>query len=181
MPAYVRDPLGSFILADPAALIGRLEHAYAQDGFATQFSQQTRAWASTIPLLQAALAEAQSCRISVETWTVLLEYPLYRLRKRIDVVLLVDGIVVVVEIKIGEHAFNSIGMRQVEEYALDVRDFHAASHDLPILPVLWCPDAHAASPHYEPGLEQVAPVHRVGMAGLTELLLNLPPASAIDG
>jgi hypothetical protein len=66
---------------------------------------------------------------------VLLEYPLYRLRRRIDVVILAGTTIVVVECKVGAEKFNSEDLRQVEEYALDLRDFHAASNGRSIVPV----------------------------------------------
>src|SRR5437867_2795008 len=101
MAAYVRLTLSQFVVADGGALVGQLETSHAHDGYATQFAQQTRAWAQTVPLLQAELRTLQQQVSEAAKWTVLLEFPLYRLRKRIDVVILTAAVIVVLEVKMG--------------------------------------------------------------------------------
>ncbi len=177
MPAYVRLALAQFVAANPATLVGQLETSYAHDGYVTQFAQQTRAWAVTVPLLQRELVAVQAQVPAAGEWTVLLEFPLYRLRKRIDAVLLTASTVVVLEIKVGERLFRAEDLRQVEEYALDLRDFHAGSRDRPILPVLWCTEAEGRVPERSTGADQVAPVGRVGRTGLAALLAEVPSAA----
>jgi hypothetical protein len=184
MPAYVRRTVDQFISADPRTLIGELNTSYARDGYTTQFVQQTRAWGQVVPLLQAELRALQQRLATAKGWTVLLEFPLYRLRKRIDIVILTKAVVVVLETKMSERHFRAEDERQVEEYALDLRDFHAGSRGFPILPVLWCTEAEPQSSHHSLGDSQVAPVHRVGKTGLATLLAELPfgsPPNPIGG
>ncbi len=59
-----------------------------------------------------------------------------RLQRRLDVVLLVGQRVLVIEFKVGATKYEPADIRQVEDYALDLRDFHGASHSLSITPVL---------------------------------------------
>lgn len=173
--------LPAFLDASPSALLGELERGYTRDGFATLYSQQTKAWDALLPLLQAQL---RSCLPNGGTWSVLLEFPLYRLRKRIDAVILTGDWIIVLEVKLGATAFLSPDLRQVEDYALDLRDFHAASRDRPLLPVLWCPDAATLPAQHIPTPEQVPPVQLVGGQGLAGLLTQLssvetsPPLNA---
>jgi hypothetical protein len=175
MPAYLHLPLASLVSADPSALVGRLHQAYAADGYAKQFTQQTKAWAAAIPLLQDQLGSLFNLLPRASGWTILLEFHLYRLRRRLDAVLLAERVIVVVEMKVGEYAFRAEDARQAEEYALDLRDFHAGSRDRPLLPVLWCTAAPDSAPTcYNPGKDSVAPVHRVGGAGVAQLLASLP-------
>lgn len=161
MPAYVRLSLPDFADADPDALLGLLEKGHARDGFATQYSQQTTAWATVIPEMQKQVRGLLPCAAG---WTVLLEFPLYRLRKRIDAVILAGHLIVVLEVKVGESVFRAEDERQVEEYALDLRDFHFASRNQALLPVLWCTRAANPQIQYASGDEQVARVHRVPCA-----------------
>jgi hypothetical protein len=56
--------------------------------------------------------------------------------KRIDVAVIIDGIVFVLEFKVGALEFNSADIDQVWDYALDLKNFHKASHACPILPIL---------------------------------------------
>jgi DUF2075 family protein len=182
MPAYVRLSVAEFVLADPTALVGQLELAYARDAYTSQFVQQTRAWEHLLPLLQCELQTLQGQLPVAAGWTVLLEFPLYRLRKRLDIVLLSTATVIVVEAKFGDCRFR--GQQQVEEYALDLRDFHAESHGRPIVPILWCTEATAATVDQPVRLNGVAAVHFAGKNGLASLLAGLPlepTESAIDG
>jgi hypothetical protein len=175
MPAYVRLPITRLVSADPSALVGELHKAHASDGYATQFTQQTKAWSTALPLLQDQLRTLIDLLPRAANWAILLEFPLHRLRQRVDAVLLAEHVIVTVEMKVGEHTFRAEDARQAEEYALDLRDFHGGSHRHPLLPVLWCtaaPDTPSA--RYTPGEDTVAPVHRVGATGLAELLASLP-------
>jgi hypothetical protein len=64
------------------------------------------------------------------------EYDLLRLEKRADCVILTDRAVLVLEIKDGASAYSPADLRQAEDYALDLRDFHAACRAIPVVPVL---------------------------------------------
>src|SRR4051794_21347550 len=102
MAAYVRLFLPQFVEAKPEWLLGQLGLRYAQDGFARQYTKQTTAWSSSIPLLQREFNRLLEIQPRATAWTVLLEMPLYRLRRRIDVVVLTESHVVVIEIKSGD-------------------------------------------------------------------------------
>jgi hypothetical protein len=92
---------------------------------------QRAAWVSTARLLQSALASPEAAG-----WTVMFEYDLLRLEKRADCVILTDRAVLVLEIKDGASAYSPADLRQAEDYALDLRDFHAACRAIPVVPVL---------------------------------------------
>jgi len=55
---------------------------------------------------------------------------------RPDGVLLIGAAVLVVEFKTGQSGYDRSSRMQVEEYARDLQDFHEASHDLVVIPVL---------------------------------------------
>jgi hypothetical protein len=137
MPAYFRQSIAAFLTYSTAEVTGALQQGYAADGFASQYTKQTQAWGDVIPILKMHLQNLVDCYPEVGEWTILLEYPLYRLRRRIDLVILAGDTVVVVECKVGAKRFSAEDRRQVEEYTLDLRDFHAASAGRRIVPVLW--------------------------------------------
>jgi hypothetical protein len=56
--------------------------------------------------------------------------------KRADVVLLWAGMVFVIEYKYGAREFESAAIDQVMDYALDLKNFHAGSHQVRIVPIL---------------------------------------------
>ena len=135
MPAYLRRTVDEFISEEPIAVIGILQQAYASDGFVSQYTRQTQAWDQMVPELQRVFAQLLRSRPEAKDWTILLEYPLYRLRRRIDAVILADGLILVVECKVGADVFTAADRRQVEEYALDLRDFHAQSFQRQVVPL----------------------------------------------
>jgi hypothetical protein len=170
MPAYARFSLGQFLSTDPKVVSGTLHAGYANDGFVSQYTQQTKSWEVLIPLLQAELQQLAVKHPEIANWGILLEYPLYRLRKRIDVILLAANRIIVVEAKVGERTFRAEDERQVEDYALDLRDFHAGSRANPVIPLLWCTSA-PSEPHTTfSDSVGVGPVHRSGEMDLHQVL-----------
>jgi hypothetical protein len=169
--AYARYPIGTLLLANAAEILGTLQQRYAQDGFASQYTQQTKAWDGFISVLQAELTALVADCPDAANWGVLLEYPLYRLRKRIDAVILTTNQILVLEAKVGENQFRAEDERQVEDYALDLRDFHAGCRDHVLIPVLWCTNAPEAKADCRADpVDGVTPVQRVGTGQLRTVL-----------
>lgn len=185
MPAYYRQDIQTFLRHSPAHVIGVLHDGYAADGFASQYTRQTRAWLEEIPALQSLLQRLVEMRKDAYQWILLLEYPLYRLRRRIDVIILAGDAIVVIECKVGSERFAAQDVRQVEEYALDLRDFHAESKGRRIVPVLWSTDAEASTSLIERETQADDPVESVACVGtqrLEHLLVNLQtPANGNKG
>ena len=128
MPAYIRSSIREFLSSPDSTIIARLTTAYAADGFLSQYTSATVAWALTLPALRSELSRLLVDLPAAETWQLLLEFPLYRLRRRIDAVLVLPECIVVIEIKTGADTFDSADKRQAIEYAQDLRDFHSASN-----------------------------------------------------
>ncbi len=104
-------------------------------------AQQLRAWQVGIECLAAAFVDWPEAA----GWELLLEYPLRRLGRRIDAVLITDRAIMVLEFKVGSMAFLAEDRRQVEDYALDLQDFHALSRNHPIIPILVATQARPAA------------------------------------
>jgi Uncharacterized conserved protein (DUF2075) len=172
MAAYYRSSLAEFIKQTPQAIIGQLQMKYAEDGFAQAYLAQTRAWSDLVPLLQSEAGDLLSHVPNAGTWAILLEFPLYRLQRRVDIVLLSTS-VIVVEAKVGEDRFLSADERQVEEYCLDLRDFHEGSGGRTLYPVLWATRAATQESHNIIVADSVARVSRVGRTGLARLIADI--------
>ena len=67
---------------------------------------------------------------------VIFEYDIPRLGKRIDVVLLIKGIIFCLEFKVGESKILESDIDQVLDYALDLKNFHKFSQEHVIVPIL---------------------------------------------
>ena len=119
------------LLARPAESLAA-ELAYAQTArHAVVEMAQRIAWAEMLRALQQVLAGPHAAG-----WTLLVEYDLLRLHKRIDAVLLTDRATFVLEWKNRESAARVADLRQVEDYALDLHDFHAGCRAHPVVPLL---------------------------------------------
>lgn len=79
-----------------------------------------------------------------------LEFSIPRMGKRADVILLAGGIVFVMEYKVGATEYWGHAADQALDYALDLKNFHAGSHDRRIVPVLIATDAPAVVSGVEP-------------------------------
>lgn len=125
----------SFIEADPYSILGRIH-----DGFHGQTLTTTdEAWLGEIRLLQESL-----CPWKEEEAEIIFEYDIPRLGKRIDVVLLLRGIIFCLEFKVGQKEALQCDVEQVMDYALDLKNFHLYSHDRIIVPIL-IPTKHKSS------------------------------------
>ncbi|RMF16712.1 MAG: DUF2075 domain-containing protein [Alphaproteobacteria bacterium] len=133
--AYYEAPVRAFLAADEASILGILVQHH---GFALEH-QQRGAWLGQIRLLKKALS-------GLDRGHVLFEFAIPRMGKRADVVLLVDGVVFVLEFKVGARQFDRSAIEQVHDYALDLKNFHKGSHDLPIVPVVLATEAENSEP-----------------------------------
>ncbi len=131
MTASFSAPVGTFLAAVPERLVAALALADARR-FRASERQQIRAWERTVSTLRTAL----SGRAEAQTWRLILEYPMRRLGRRIDALLITPRAVLVLEFKADATGFAMADRRQVEDYALDLQDFHAGSRAHPILPIL---------------------------------------------
>lgn len=67
---------------------------------------------------------------------IIFEYDIPRLGKRVDVILLLKGIIFCLEFKVGESQILEADVDQVLDYALDLKNFHKFSQDRIISPIL---------------------------------------------
>jgi DUF2075 family protein len=132
MTAFYEATIPAFLSQSVNEIVGALTSKSASAGFSTQLHAQTEAWAEEIFLLKAALGNEQL----TSGGYVLLEYTIPRRDKRIDAVVIAHDILFVIEFKIGSALFNATDISQVEDYALDLRDFHEQSFARVIVPVL---------------------------------------------
>ena len=72
---------------------------------------------------------------------IIFEYTIPRLGKRVDVVLLIGGIIFTLEFKVGSDQFLVNDKEQVWDYALDLKNFHEESRNRVIIPVLIATEA----------------------------------------
>lgn len=76
--------------------------------------------------------------------------------KRADCVILSGGMIFVLEFKVGAAHFDGYAVDQVTDYALDLKNFHEASHSKNIVPVLICTESDSTDFRIEFSADGVA-------------------------
>ncbi len=172
--AFYSAQVADFVATEPAPITAHLAAEQVRHFRQTE-AAAVSAWEETIAVLQSTLAATPG----TAGWRVLLEYPMLRLGRRIDAVLIAPQMVLVLEFKVGARVFGAADLRQTEDYALDLRDFHAASRSVPIVPVLVATEAIAPKPDWPlpiAGVVQTMCASRTSLGPLIEgLAAHFPP------
>lgn len=145
--AFYADSIDGFLDATTEQIVGTI---VSRSSFADEQSQK-EAWRQEIKILKDTLQAYRG------RGRVYLEFVIPRLCKRIDALLLIDGVVFVLEFKVGERDFRREAMEQAHDYALDLKYFHETSRNCPIVPVLVATEAATDNPPLlgRPGADEV--------------------------
>lgn len=125
MKAFYQSSLQEFKCKDSDEIIGTI---VTNSNFDDTQSQK-KAWEIQISLLKTALS-------SIINAELFFEYTIPRIGKRIDNILIYKGIVFLLEFKVGEKNILQKDLDQIEDYALDLKNFHEMSHSRIIVPIL---------------------------------------------
>lgn len=170
MRAWLALQVPEFLKRTPAEIAGTLAAAQMSRRLSGE-PAQLYAWEEEVTVLQRVLAKPKW-----QDATVALEYEMLRLEKRIDAILVTNRAIIVLEFKIGTGPITKSSLEQVEDYALDLWDFHSGSRLHPIIPVLIQSETvkitsiQFGQPYFGPG---VAPIVQTNAALLAEVLDNL--------
>lgn len=135
--AYFHSTLQVFLSSNDDEIVGKLNKAGT--AFASQWTITTTSWDSSIQILKKSCIELIEKKLAAKDWHILLEYEIPRLGSRIDAVIIADDIIFVVEFKFDRKKYESADIRQVEDYANDLLDFHFESKNKIIIPILLAP------------------------------------------
>lgn len=163
--AWYRAPVAEFCVEMASSVLGTLTANSSLDVTA----DQRDAWLEEIAVLQQALPGIAG--------TLLLEFTIPRMGHRADAVLLLDQALAIIEFKSSDSPTRA-DLDQVWDYALDLKHFHAASHQLAIVPVLAHP-AHTGASSLAAAEDGVFQPVAVGFADLGPLLAHI--ASTVRG
>jgi hypothetical protein len=110
---------------------------------------------------------------------ILFECYIPRMGKRVDTVLILRGLILVLEFKVGATHYDSSALDQVVDYALDLKNFHEGSHARAIVPILVATNAPAHPiqfPNYSS--DQVAEPLKTNAADLCAVILRAISSSS---
>ena len=125
-----------FIRTKSSVVFGELCEKYHGEALTTT----REAWIEEISIMKDVLSQ-----YSDKEGKIIFEYDIPRLGKRIDVVLLLEGIIFCLEFKVGQSKVLESDIDQVLDYALDLKNFHKFSQDNVIVPILVATEYNSAS------------------------------------
>lgn len=129
--AFWSADVATFLRSLATQITQHLAHQ-AQRRFRRNEATQLHAWHQQCAILQTCLRAVPEAADG----QVLLEVSLPRTDRRADAVLLLPGVILVLEFKIGADRFDNAARAQAEDFALDLQDFHVGSRGRRIVPVL---------------------------------------------
>jgi len=172
-PAYYHATIDAFLSTSPLEILGKIVEAARGEFDAAQ----TTAWEIQIDVLSRSVRGLRG--------HVFFEFGVPRLGRRIDVVVVSGSVVMPIEFKCGSKKYQRSDLNQVWDYALDLKNFHAASKAVPVLPILVATDAETEDLTWEAAHEDgVRPPLRMNSVGLGRAIihgLSLESGPMIDG
>ena len=168
--------VSSFLKDDDNSVLGKLCNNYNGSVQSTQID----AWKEEIIIMKNVLSAIG------KEGRIVFEYDIPRLGKRIDVVVLLSGIIFCLEFKVGESKILEADVDQVLDYALDLKYFHKLSSEKIIAPIL------IATNHKSSSTSVISSVYNdgiinpliTGQDGLKELISKVldtyPNETAVD-
>jgi hypothetical protein len=164
--------IAEFLKADPDIIIAQM----VRNGEFDLLSTQRDAWLFQIKFLQSQLANL--------TGSLFLEFSIPRMGRRIDAALLVGGVIFVIEFKVGAQEFDRAAVDQAWDYALDLKNFHEASHSVSIIPILIATESTTSIPlllqTYEDKVYHPLCVHARNFREVLDFVLQTVREEALD-
>jgi len=158
MAAFYINSVGQFINEAYNSIVGSLTEK-AGAGFHQQLHSQTNSWIEEIKILQSSFEDLSEQIPQFKNFGVVLEYPIARRDKRIDVLLITDRILIVIEFKVGKSEYSPADKEQLLDYCLDLRDFHFESRNKKIIPLLLATEASGVVNQFSDNGEEVQDIY----------------------
>lgn len=130
--AYYSAPVSEFLSQDRDAVLGVI----AKQSEFDIVRKQRGTWIEQIDILKRELRDMP------DGWLAF-EFSIPRMGKRVDNILIYKDCVFVIEFKAGQSktAYEAADIEQVEDYALDLHNFHEGCHDSTLVPILVATEA----------------------------------------
>ena len=170
--AFYSNQLQTFIHQHENAILGELVR---NNPFNLE-DLQRNAWLEEIRILKLTLVE-------IGRGYIIFEYTIPRIGCRIDVVYIVDGIVFLLEFKVGSREYVRHAVEQVTDYALDLKNFHKVSHNLLLVPMLIATRAQDypfEDKKMKPGILEVIKCNQYNIANAIRYVLSRNNANPLD-
>ena len=127
---------------------------------------QRNAWISQIEILKEQLSE-------FDNGDIIFEYKIPRMGSIIDNVLLIDGLVFVIEFKVGEVEYKSTDIDQLDNYIKILKNYHYESRDKILVPILVATEARNIDNSFEKEEEGIFKIIKANKNNLSNILSQI--------
>lgn len=168
---YYENSIQGFLAEDAESILGKIFTAVVIPPKLTE----RHAWQVEITLLKAQLLGMDG--------KMFFEFAIPRMGKRADVIVVFESLIAVLEFKVGESQFRTEADEQAWDYALDLKNFHDTSRDLPIAPIVIATEAEDQLLKLERGIHDdgvYRPIQASGKQIYRAISLALQDVSAND-
>lgn len=159
---YYSSTIEGFKKEDADSVLGQL---LINDKFETT-DLQKNAWRKEILILKDQLS-------SFTGGDIAFEFTIPRIGHRVDVVIIIKGIVFLLEFKVGDRKYRKSTEDQVIDYALDLKYFHEASNDKYIVPVIVSTEAESMRIDVAVMDDRITNAVRCNKANIGETILHI--------
>ena len=133
MTAFYFDKIENFLVKNTDEIVGILSEKQTRS--IDLNPKQNDSWR-----LQIELFKKNFQNMNIKENFILIEYPLLRLSKRLDTIIIIKNLIFLIEFK-KSNEFLSSDKKQVEDYATNLKYFHKDSDRQLIIPILFSSDA----------------------------------------
>ena len=168
--AYYKNSISNFISEHTNSILGQLSLNHTNRSLE---DLQKNAWIKQIEIFKNQLVGLQGF--------IYFEFAIPRMGKRVDNIIIIEDSIFVIEFKIGDGNYQKHAISQVIDYTLDLRNFHAGSHDSKLIPVLIATNALETSFKINEVLEfnDAAKCNKDGIKNTLQVFIN-PEGKRID-
>lgn len=124
--SYYSNSIKDFLTEPKESILGKLNRAYNLESLKLK---QNNAWEKQIEILKDGLC-------GFKRGAIYFEFSIPRMGKRADNILVIDGLIFVLEFKVGSKEYDQQSINQVLDYCLDLQNFHEGSHENKLVPIL---------------------------------------------
>ena len=142
MSAFYFDKIENFLNKKTEEIVGILSEKQTKS--IDLNPKQNDSWKLQIELFKKNFQKMESFKENF----ILIEYPLLRLSKRLDTIIIIKNFIFLIEFK-KSNEFSSADKKQVEDYAANLKYFHKDSNDRLIIPILFASGADKKENSYE--------------------------------
>jgi DUF2075 family protein len=167
--AYYSNTVAAFLEDSENSILGALatHHEFTLEEL------QKNSWISQISILKEHLS-------GLENSHILFEYSIPRMGKRVDAVLLLNGVVFVLEFKVGTDQYEKYAIDQALDYALDLKNFHEQSHNKKIVPIVIATEATEVNNTLDQFEDSVFSPLKANKHNLLDVILSVPTETSIN-